>query len=79
MTVVNRLLGEDPGGRGPAKELPARRPSADLDKAATGPAISPSGGRPCHTHRFGTVCPIGLGSLDLIGFGYARRRRQSLT
>jgi len=49
MTVVNRRFGEDPGCSGPAKELPARAPLADLEKAATRPAIAPSGCGPCHT------------------------------
>jgi hypothetical protein len=49
MTVVNRLFGENPGGSGPAKELPhLGAPSADLDKAVTGATIAPSGCRP-HT------------------------------
>jgi len=41
MTVVNRRFGEDPGCSGPAKELPARAPLADLEKAATRLSVSP--------------------------------------
>jgi hypothetical protein len=70
MTVVNRLFGEDAGDSGPAKELPPLgAPLADLEKAATGPGISPAGGRPCHTGALAQFAQLAWVRLDVIGFG----------